>query len=167
MLRDTERAVNVQRIEPVRKQEDIEAHDDVPDGVTKAMEHGPVTEIELYVRGDVAVCILEAEQRDPDDVERSWLAHVLVCKDEDELAEYEDRIFPLPWGEESNMDDHLSNAREAREKGSMLIGTPEQVAGQFDEIQELGFEKLQLMFLGFPETRGMELFGDNVIPQFV
>lgn len=109
---------------------------------------------------------LEEAGRDPDTVERSWLAHILVCEDENELAEYVDRIFPLPWGEESDMDDQLSNAEDAREKGSMLIGTPEQVATQIDDIQALGFDKLQLMFLDFPATRGMELFGDKVLPEF-
>lgn len=109
---------------------------------------------------------LEDAGRDPDAVERSWLAHVLVCEDENELAEYVDRIFPLPWGEESDMDEQLSTAKDAREKGSMLIGTPEQIAAQIDDIQALGFDKLQLMFLDFPETRGMELFGDEVLPEF-
>lgn len=109
---------------------------------------------------------LDAEGRDLDDVERSWLAHVLVCEDEDELATYEDHIFPLPWGEESDMDDQLEDGQDAREKGSMLIGTPEQVANQIEDIQCLGFDKLQLMFLDFPNQGGMELFGDEVLPQF-
>jgi alkanesulfonate monooxygenase SsuD/methylene tetrahydromethanopterin reductase-like flavin-dependent oxidoreductase (luciferase family) len=109
---------------------------------------------------------LENEGRDPDDVERSWLAHVLVCEDEAEVDEYVDRIFPLPWGEESDMDEQLETAEDAREKGSMLIGTPAQVAEQIERIEALGFHKLQLMFLDFPETGGMELFGDEVAPQF-
>ena len=75
-------------------------------------------------------------------------------------------IFPLPWGEESDMDDELSDAAEAREKGDMLIGTPAQVAEQIEGIRDLGFEKLQLMFLDFPDHRGMELFGDEVAPEF-
>lgn len=104
--------------------------------------------------------------RDPDDIDRSWLAHVLVCEDQETVEEYVDRIFPLPWGEESDMDDQLEDADDAREKGSMLIGTPAQVASQIEGIQELGFEKLQLMFLDFPETRGMELFADEVAPEF-
>ena len=109
---------------------------------------------------------LEAEGRDPEDVERSWLAHVLVCEDEATLREYEERIFPLPWGEEEDMDDQLRDAADAREKGDFLVGTPEQVAAQIADIRALGFTKLQLMFLDFPETRGMELFGDEVLPQF-
>ncbi|MCU4976029.1 LLM class flavin-dependent oxidoreductase [Halobacteria archaeon AArc-m2/3/4] len=109
---------------------------------------------------------LENEGRDPDEVERSWLAHVLVCEDDEEVQEYVDRIFPLPWGEESDMDEQLEDAEDAREKGSMLIGTPAEVATQIEEIRDLGFGKLQLMFLDFPETGGMELFADEVMPQF-
>ena len=110
---------------------------------------------------------LEAEGRNPDDIERSWLAHVLVCEDDETVSAYCDRIFPLPWGEESDMEDaQLRDAEDAREKGQFLIGTPEEVAEQVAEIRDLGFEKLQLMFLDFPETGGMELFGDEVLPQF-
>ena len=109
---------------------------------------------------------LEAEGREPADVERSWLAHVLVCEDDETVQEYSDRIFPLPWGEEDDMNDQLRNAEDARERGGMLIGTPAEVVEQIERIRELGFEKLQLMFLDFPETRGMELFGDEVLPQF-
>jgi alkanesulfonate monooxygenase SsuD/methylene tetrahydromethanopterin reductase-like flavin-dependent oxidoreductase (luciferase family) len=109
---------------------------------------------------------LENEGRDPDDVTRSWLAHVLVREDEAAVADAVDRIFPLPWGEESDMNEQLSDAADARQKGSMLIGTPSQVATQIDGIRDLGFEKLQLMFLDFPDTRGMELFGDEVMGAF-
>ncbi|MBX0323216.1 LLM class flavin-dependent oxidoreductase [Halomicroarcula sp. F13] len=109
---------------------------------------------------------LENEGRDPDDVERSWLAHVLVREDEAAVEAAVDDIFPLPWGEESDMDETLDDAEDARQKGSMLIGTPSQVASQIEGIRDLGFEKLQLMFLDFPDTHGMELFGDEVAPQF-
>jgi len=104
---------------------------------------------------------------DPDEVDRSWLAHILVSEDEDRLDAAVDRIFPLPWGEESDMEDQqLSTAEDARERGSMLIGTPSQVAEQIEGIHDLGFDKLQLMFLDFPETRGMELFADEVMDEF-
>ncbi|MCU4975492.1 hypothetical protein OB955_22650 [Halobacteria archaeon AArc-m2/3/4] len=48
----------------------------------------------------------------------------------------------------------------------MLIGTLAEIATQIEEIRELGFGKLQLMSLDFPETDGMELFADEVMPQF-
>ena len=108
---------------------------------------------------------LEEAGRDPDDVERSWLAHILVREDEAELQRLCDEIFPLPWGEEDDIDEQLSNAQEAREKGDFLIGTPAEIVEQIESIRELGFEKLQLMFLDFPDTRGMELFGDEVRSQ--
>ncbi|MFB6186624.1 MAG: LLM class flavin-dependent oxidoreductase [Halobacteriaceae archaeon] len=110
---------------------------------------------------------VEQEGRDITDIDQSWLAHILVCEDEQTVQEYCDKIFPLPWGEESDMEDaQLSNAEDAREKGDFLIGTPPEVAEQIEEIQDLGFNKLQLMFLDFPETDGIELFGDEVLPQF-
>ncbi|MFC7020795.1 MULTISPECIES: LLM class flavin-dependent oxidoreductase [Haloarcula] len=109
---------------------------------------------------------LENEGRDPDDVRRSWLAHVLVREDEAAVEEAVDDIFPLPWGEEADMNEELSDADDAREKGSMLIGTPSQVASQIERIQDLGFDRLQLMFLDFPSERSMELFGDEVAPEF-
>jgi L-rhamnose mutarotase len=56
---ETERAVYVQRLDPDQREAYAEAHDDVPEGVTDAMERGGVTEFELYVRDDIAVCILE------------------------------------------------------------------------------------------------------------
>ena len=65
MSRDTERAVYVQRIDPAYREEYLEAHEDVPTGVTDAMERAGIEEFQLYVLDDLAVCILEA-----DDLER-------------------------------------------------------------------------------------------------
>lgn len=108
---------------------------------------------------------LAAEGRSQNDVVKSWLGHVLVREDEDELEAYCDRIFPLLWGESAeNEDIYLKDAQDARKTAKFLIGTPEEVAEQISEFQELGFEKLQLLFLDFPETKGMEVFGDEVIP---
>ncbi|WP_436924352.1 L-rhamnose mutarotase [Halosimplex amylolyticum] len=60
----TERAVYVQRLDPDERAAYVDAHDDVPEGVTDAMERGGVTDFELYVREDLAVCILECEDLD-------------------------------------------------------------------------------------------------------
>ena len=64
MTDGTEMVSYLQRIDPERKEEYIDAHDDVPAGVTDAMERGGVEEFRLFVRGDIAVCVLTAE--DPD-----------------------------------------------------------------------------------------------------
>lgn len=64
------------------------------------------------------------------------------------------------------MDAQLSNAEEAIKKGDFIIGTPAEVAEQIGAVRDLGFHKLQLMFLDFPELDGIKLFGDEVLPQF-
>lgn len=61
---ETERAVYIQRIDPAHKEAYVDAHDDVPEAVTDAMERGGVTVFELYVRDDLAVCVLEARDLD-------------------------------------------------------------------------------------------------------
>jgi len=61
---ETERAVYIQRLDPDQRQAYVEAHDDVPSAVTDAMERGGVRTFELYLRDDVAVCILECDDLD-------------------------------------------------------------------------------------------------------
>lgn len=65
MADETGRAVYLQQIDPERREEYLAAHEDVPEGVTRAMAEAGVERFELYVRDEIAVCILEAE-----DVER-------------------------------------------------------------------------------------------------
>jgi alkanesulfonate monooxygenase SsuD/methylene tetrahydromethanopterin reductase-like flavin-dependent oxidoreductase (luciferase family) len=108
---------------------------------------------------------IEEEGRDPGDVERSWLAHVLVRETPEELDAVCEEVFPLPWGEEEDIDEELT-AENAWEKGQMLVGTPAEVTEKIEHIREMGFSKLQLMFMDYPDTRGMEVFGDEVLPEF-
>jgi L-rhamnose mutarotase len=86
---DLERAVYLQRIDPERTDEYAAAHDDVPPGVTDAMERGGVERFQLFVRGDIAVCILEVHNveeyvetvaDDPDVA--AWERHVAQFKRE-------------------------------------------------------------------------------------
>jgi Domain of unknown function (DUF718). len=86
---DTERAVYVQRIDPDEREAYVEAHDDVPEGVTEAMERGGVVEFQLFLRDDIAVCVLEAEDLDAyvdavtgDPAVERWERHVAQFKRE-------------------------------------------------------------------------------------
>ena len=108
---------------------------------------------------------LREEGRDPDSVERSWLGHVLVRETDAEVAAACEEIFPLPWGEEEDIDEQLT-AGNAWEKGQMLIGTPAEVAERIKHVRGLKVEKLQRIFLDYPDTRGIELLGDEVTPAF-
>lgn len=80
---ETERAVYLQRIDPERRDEYLAAHEDVPDGVTRAMEKAGVERFDLYVRKEIAVCILEAE-----DVER----YDEAMADDPAVEEWERRV---------------------------------------------------------------------------
>ncbi|MUW14943.1 L-rhamnose mutarotase [Halorubrum sp. CBA1125] len=79
-MADTERAVYLQRLDPEQRDAYVEAHDDVPAAVTDAMERGGVERFELYVRDDVAVCILECEDLD---------AYLDAVDGDEEVAEWE------------------------------------------------------------------------------
>lgn len=61
---DTERAVYIQRIDPNHREAYVEAHNEVPDTVTNAMERGNIISFDLYLRDNIAVCILEAPDID-------------------------------------------------------------------------------------------------------
>lgn len=78
-MAETERAVYVQRLAPDQREAYVDAHDDVPEEVTDAMERGGVETFELYVRDDIAVCILECpdvkaylEAIDGDEAVANW-----------------------------------------------------------------------------------------------
>ncbi len=108
MTSDTERAVYVQRLDPDQRADYLAAHEEVPEGVTDAMRRGGVTEFELYVRDDIAVCILEAEDLDDyvatvtdDPAVESWERRVAEFKregvdvdaDSDEQIPFMDRVW--------------------------------------------------------------------------
>jgi|GEM_PF-595740 len=113
MSSDTERAVYIQRIDPEHRDDYLEAHEDVPEGVSDAMRRGGVTEFELYVRDDLAVCILEAadidayfEEIDGDEAVEEWERYTAEFKregvdvdDEDEPIPFMDRIWTLAESE--------------------------------------------------------------------
>lgn len=105
---ETERAVYVQRIDPEQQTEYVEAHEDVPPGVADAMERSGVEEFETYVRGDIALCILEIEDVDDyvetmngDEAVEEWERYVSQFKrdgvdvDADEPVPFMKRIWSL------------------------------------------------------------------------
>lgn len=114
----SERAVYVQRIDPERRQEYVDAHDGIPSGVTNAMQRGGVETFELYVRGDLAVCIVDAEDVgeyvdavSDDPAVEEWERHVARFKTEgvdvdapaDDQIPFMDRIWSFrPNTEESS-----------------------------------------------------------------
>lgn len=50
--------------------------------------------------------------------------------------------------------------------GSNIVGTPDQVAEWLRAFTDLGVEHFILRFADFPDTAGVELFAEEVVPQF-
>lgn len=63
-MAELERAVYVQRLDPEKREEYVEAHENVPEAVTDAMERGDVERFDLYLFEDVAICIVDAPDVD-------------------------------------------------------------------------------------------------------
>ena len=61
---ETERVVYVQHIDPDHVDDYLEAHENVPEAVTDAMERGGVERFDLFVEGTVAVCVMDVEDLD-------------------------------------------------------------------------------------------------------
>lgn len=57
----SERVVFVQRIDPEHREPYLEAHNDVPGDVTNAFRRAGAIDFELYLRDEIAVCVLECE----------------------------------------------------------------------------------------------------------
>ena len=48
----------------------------------------------------------------------------------------------------------------------VMYGTPDEVAAQLRVFADLGVRLMQLNFLDFPRTEGLELFVREVLPRF-
>jgi L-rhamnose mutarotase len=58
---DYERVAMIQRLKPDRVDDYLEAHEDVPEAVSAAMERGGVLQFQLFVRGDLSIGYIEVE----------------------------------------------------------------------------------------------------------
>ncbi|WP_440767082.1 LLM class flavin-dependent oxidoreductase [Natronorubrum sp. DTA7] len=106
----------------------------------------------------------ETVGRDPDEIEYSWDGHVLCTRDEEKLEELLDLILPIQFEEEYVDQADIETADDARDY--FVMGTPEECAEAIERRIEAGVTKFQGWFVDFPDTGGMELFADEVMPQF-
>lgn len=61
---DLERAVFLNRLDPSRVDDYVELHREVPDFVPETMARAGVEAFQVFVKDDIAVCILEAHDLD-------------------------------------------------------------------------------------------------------
>ena len=87
MTDELERVVMLQRLDPDRVEEYLDAHEHVPEAVSAAMDRGGVKAFRLFVRDDISVAYIEVEDfasfnreymNDPDC--QDWEDHVAAFK---------------------------------------------------------------------------------------
>ena len=102
--------------------------------------------------------------RDPDEIEYSWDGHVFCTRDEEELDRFLDLMLPIQFEEEYQDQPTIETEADARDY--FVIGTPEECAAAIEERIDAGVTKFQGWFVDFPSLDGMELFAEEVMPEF-
>ena len=106
----------------------------------------------------------ETVGRNPSEIEYSWDGHVICTRDEDRLEELLDLMLPIQFEDEYVDQADIETEEDARQY--FVMGTPEECAAAIEERIEAGVTKFQGWFIDFPDTQGMELFADEVMPRF-
>jgi F420-dependent oxidoreductase-like protein len=106
----------------------------------------------------------ETVGRDPDEIEYSWDGHVICTRNEETLDRLLELMTPIQFEEEYTDQPPIETEADAREY--FIMGTPEECAEAIERRIEAGVTKFQGWFLDVPDTRGMELFADEVMPAF-
>jgi alkanesulfonate monooxygenase SsuD/methylene tetrahydromethanopterin reductase-like flavin-dependent oxidoreductase (luciferase family) len=106
----------------------------------------------------------ETVGRDPTGIEYSWDGHVICTRDEEKFDRLVDLMTPIQFDEEYQ--DRADIETEADAGDYFVMGTPEECAEAIEERIEAGVTKFQCWFVDFPDTSGMELFADEVMPEF-
>lgn len=102
--------------------------------------------------------------RDFADLEFSWDGHVVCTRDEEKRDRLLDLMLPIQFEEEYTGQPDIETEADAREY--FLIGTPEECAQAIQQRIDVGITKFQCWFVDYPDMAGMELFADEVVPQF-
>lgn len=93
---------------------------------------------------------------DFDAIDVSWFARCIVRETEEEVEGILDEV---PRFRDPDPDDPLASYNN-------LIGTPDEIVSELDPYRELGVDEIDLEFVDFPDTTGLELFAEEVIPAF-
>lgn len=105
----------------------------------------------------------ETVGRDPTEIEYSWDGHILCTRKEEKHEEFLDLMTPIQFDEEYT--DQPDITRENADE-YFILGTPEECATAIEQRIDAGVEKFMGWFVDFPDTSGMELFADEVAPEF-
>ncbi|UHQ98492.1 LLM class flavin-dependent oxidoreductase (plasmid) [Natrinema zhouii] len=106
----------------------------------------------------------ETVDRDPDEIEYSWDGHIICTRDPEKYERLLDLMIPIQFEEEYVDQADITTEEIASEY--FIMGTPEECAEAIEKRIDAGVTKFQGWFVDFPDTDGMELFADEVMPQF-
>jgi len=87
--------------------------------------------------------------RDYDTIKKTWQCECVAIAPTQEAAEQLAAASPFYTGPDFS-----------------LVGTPEQVIAQIEAWVALGVGQMQIRFADFPQTTGITLFMDEVLPHF-
>ncbi|GKZ15182.1 LLM class flavin-dependent oxidoreductase [Haladaptatus sp. T7] len=106
----------------------------------------------------------ETVGRDPDEITYSWDGHIICTRDEKKLDRILDLMLPIQFEEEYTDQPDIETEDDAR--NYFVMGTPEECAAAIEDRIDRGVTKFQGWFVDFPDHSGLELFADEVIPEF-
>jgi alkanesulfonate monooxygenase SsuD/methylene tetrahydromethanopterin reductase-like flavin-dependent oxidoreductase (luciferase family) len=102
--------------------------------------------------------------RDPDEIEYSWDGHVICTRDEEKIDRLLDLMTPIQFEAAYQDQAPIETEEDAREY--FVMGTPEECAEAIQDRIDVGVTKFQCWFVDYPDFEGMELFADEVMPEF-
>lgn len=100
----------------------------------------------------------ETVGRDFEEIELTYDGHVVCTRDREKLDRIFDRVGPeevTAWDDVDDVDDLAT-----------IIGTPEECVEQVQKFVDLGVSRFQFWFSDYPDMEGLELFADEVVPEF-
>lgn len=106
----------------------------------------------------------ETVGRDPDEIEKSWDGHVVCTRDEEKLNNILEMVTPIQFEDEYVDQPDIVTVEDARKY--YITGTPEECAEAIQERVDVGVTQFMFWFLDYPDMEGMELFADEVMPEF-
>lgn len=96
--------------------------------------------------------------RDFNEIDLTYDGHVVCTRDEEKLDRMLERVGPdeiASWNDVDDVDEIAT-----------IIGSPEECAEQVEKLVDLGVSGFQFWFSDYPDMEGVELFADEVIPEF-
>ena len=99
--------------------------------------------------------LLAEQSRVPGEVKRSMMVGCIFAADDTQVAE---RVARRTKGERT--------ANDLRQRG-MIVGTPEQMAGQLQQLDQAGVQRIMLQWIDLDDIEGLEIISREVLPELV